>query len=84
MRSASEKESAMTVDRRIIDLYNEYVHTALARREFLARLAGCGRRGGRHPALALLEPNYAQARQIEPDDKRLKPRRSNSTAPTVP
>ena len=29
----------MTVDRRIIDLYNEYVHTALPRREFLARLA---------------------------------------------
>ena len=28
----------MTVDRRIIDLYNEYVHTALPRREFLSRL----------------------------------------------
>ena len=25
----------MAVDRRIIDLYNEYVHTALPRREFL-------------------------------------------------
>ena len=25
----------MTVDRRMIDLYNEYVHTALPRREFL-------------------------------------------------
>ena len=29
----------MTVDSRIIDLYNEYVHTALPRREFLAKLA---------------------------------------------
>ena len=29
----------MTVDRRIIDLYNEYVHTALPRRDFLTRLA---------------------------------------------
>ena len=29
----------MTVDRRIIDLYNEYVHTALPRREFMTRLA---------------------------------------------
>jgi carboxymethylenebutenolidase len=63
----------MTVDRRIIDLYNEYVHTALPRREFLARLAKVA--GGTAAALAvlpLIEPNYAQARQVEPEDKRLK------------
>lgn len=63
----------MTVDRRIIDLYNEYVHTALPRREFLSRLASIA--GGSAAAMAILpfiEPNYAQARQIEPDDKRLK------------
>ena len=28
----------MTVDRRIIELYNEYVHTALPRRDFIGRL----------------------------------------------
>ena len=39
--------AAMTVDRRIIDLYNEYVHTALPRREFLTRLASHRRRHGR-------------------------------------
>lgn len=63
----------MTVDRRIIDLYNEYVHTALPRREFLTRLAQIA--GGAAAALAvlpILEPNYAQARQVEPDDKHLK------------
>jgi carboxymethylenebutenolidase len=63
----------MTVDRRVIDLYNEYVHTALPRREFMARLASIA--GGSAAAMAILpfiEPNYAQARQIEPDDKRLK------------
>jgi len=63
----------MTVDRRIIDLYNEYVHTALPRREFMTRLASIA--GGSAAAMAILpfiEPNYAQARQIEPDDKRLK------------
>jgi len=63
----------MTVDRRIIDLYNEYVHTALPRREFLARLTKMA--GGAAAAttlLAVLEPNYAQARQVEPDDKRLR------------
>jgi carboxymethylenebutenolidase len=63
----------MTVDRRIIDLYNEYVHTALPRREFMTRLIQIA--GGTAAALAvlpLIEPNYAHARQIEPDDKRLR------------
>jgi carboxymethylenebutenolidase len=63
----------MTVDRRIIDLYNEYVHTSLPRRDFLARLAKMA--GGTAAALAVLpfiEPNYARARQVEPGDKRLK------------
>jgi len=63
----------MTVDRRIIDLYNEYVHSALPRREFMTRLASIA--GSSAAAMAILpfiEPNYAQARQVEPDDKRLK------------
>jgi carboxymethylenebutenolidase len=63
----------MTVDRRIIELYNEYVHTTLPRRAFLDRLAKIA--GGTAAALAvlpLIEPNYAQARQTEPDDRRLK------------
>lgn len=62
----------MAIDRRIIDLYNEYVHSALPRREFLTRLGRIA--GGTAAALAvlpLIEPNYAQARQTEPDDKRL-------------
>jgi carboxymethylenebutenolidase len=63
----------MTVDNRIIDLYNEYVHTALPRREFLTRLVSiAGSSAAAMGALAFLEPNYAQARQVEPDDKRLK------------
>src|SRR6187551_3224387 len=61
----------MTVDRRMIELYNEYVHTALPRREFLARLTRmAGGAAAAMTALAVLEPNYVQARQVEPDDKR--------------
>jgi carboxymethylenebutenolidase len=63
----------MPVDRQMIELYNEYVHSALPRRDFITRLARIA--GGTAAALAvlpLLEPNYAQARQIEPDDKRVK------------
>src|SRR3954471_22654897 len=72
----------MTVDRRIIDLYNEYVHTSLPRRAFLERLAKIA--GGSAAALAvlpLIEPNYAQARQVEPDDKRLKCERIEFNGP---
>jgi carboxymethylenebutenolidase len=62
----------MTVDRRIIELYNRYVHSAMPRREFLAQLTRVA--GGAATAttlLGLLEPNYAQARQTEPDDRHL-------------
>src|SRR4051812_32780442 len=72
----------MTVDRRIIDLYNEYVHTSLPRRAFLERLAKIA--GGSAAALAvlpLIEPNYAQARQVEPDAKRLKCERIEFNGP---
>jgi len=75
----------MTVDRRIIDLYNEYVHSALPRREFLTRLASIA--GSAAAAMAILpfiEPNYAQARQIEPDDKRLKTERVQYNGPNGP
>jgi carboxymethylenebutenolidase len=73
------------VDRRIIDLYNEYVHTALPRRAFLERLAKIA--GGTAAALAVLpfiEPNYVQARQVEPDDKRLKCEKIEFNGPNGP
>src|SRR4051812_22652160 len=75
----------MPVDRQMIELYNEYVHSALPRREFLTRLARIA--GGSAAALAvlpLLEPNYAQARQIEPDDKRVKGERIEFNGPNGP
>ena len=75
----------MTVDRRIIHLYNEYVHTALPRREFLAKLTRlAGGAAAATTALALLEPNYAQARQVEPDDKRLKTEKIEFNGPNGP
>jgi carboxymethylenebutenolidase len=60
------------VDGKVIDLYNEYIHTALSRHDFLARLTRLA--GGAAAAAALLplvEPNYAQARQVPEDDARL-------------
>jgi carboxymethylenebutenolidase len=72
----------MAVDRRIIDLYNEYVHTALPRREFMTRLVSIA--GSATAAMAILpfiEPNYAEARQVEPDDKRLEAQKIEFAGP---
>ena len=75
----------MTVDRRIIDLYNEYVHTALPRREFIARLTRiAGGAAAAGMALAVLEPNYAYGRQVEPDDKRLRAEKIEFNGPNGP
>lgn len=60
------------MDRRAIALYDDYVHGTMPRRELLARLVGIA--GGAAAAgamLALLEPGYAQAQQVAPDDPNL-------------
>ncbi len=61
------------VDKRVINLYNEYIHTSLSRHEFMARLTRIV--GGAAAAVAvlpLIESNYAYGRQIAEDDARLK------------
>jgi len=75
----------MTVDRRIIELYNDYVHSAMPRRDFIARLTTMA--GGAAAAttlLGVLEPSYAQARQVEPDDKRLRTEKIEFNGPNGP
>jgi carboxymethylenebutenolidase len=60
------------MDQRIIDLYDEYTHTPLDRRVFLARLAQLT--GSTAAALALvplLEANQAHAALVAPEDPRL-------------
>jgi len=75
----------MTVDRRMIELYNEYVHTALPRRDFIARLTRmAGGAAAAMTALAVLEPNYAQAQQVPPEDKRLRCERITFNGPNGP
>ncbi len=60
------------MDKRAIELYNEYIHGDIPRREFLRKLVGIA--GGSAAAtvlLPLLEPNYVFAQQVAPDDARL-------------
>jgi carboxymethylenebutenolidase len=61
------------MDKKIIDLYDEYIHESLDRREFLKRLAILvGGTAAAHALLPLLELNYAQAQVVPKDDPRLK------------
>lgn len=62
----------MALDRRIVELYDEYTHKPLDRRIFMNRLlAIAGTTAAAKAALALLEPDYAQAQQVAPDDTRI-------------
>ena len=60
------------MDRRIIELYDEYTHAPLERRVFLRRLAALtGSSAAAFAVLPMLENNYAQAALVAPDDSRV-------------
>ncbi|SFC71016.1 carboxymethylenebutenolidase [Bosea sp. CRIB-10] len=70
----------MALDRRIVELYDEYTHKPLDRRSFMNRLiAIAGSAAAAEAALSLLEPNYAQAQQVPADDARIESRRIDET-----
>ena len=60
------------MDQRIIDLYDEFTHTNVPRREFLARLAKItGSMSAAVALLPMLRNNYAHARVVPADDSRI-------------
>jgi len=74
----------MALDRRIIELYDEYTHKPLDRRVFMNRLlAIAGTTAAAEAALALLEPNYAKAQQVPADDARITASRLDTTVDGV-
>lgn len=66
------REAAIAIDQRVYDLYDEYCHGAIDRREFLRRAALVAA-GGLAMAQALL-PRYARAQTVSFTDPRLKAR----------
>lgn len=66
MKSVTQSE----IDERVFDLYDEYCHGAIDRREFFRRAGALGA-AGLAMAHALL-PRYAQAQTIAPTDSRIK------------
>jgi len=65
-----ESVTQLEIDRRVFDLYDEYCHGRIDRREFLARASALVA-GGLAMAQALL-PRYAQAQTISFTDQRIK------------
>lgn len=64
------------MDQRIIELYDEYTHAPLDRRDFLERLTAMLGSAAAVPAvLAALEPRAAAAATVGPEDPRLTVRR---------
>ncbi len=63
-------KKASDYDPEILTLFDGYVHGKITRRQFLDRAAAIATVGASAGAiLASLSPNYARARQVDPDDK---------------
>jgi carboxymethylenebutenolidase len=71
------------MDRRIIQLYDEYTHAPLERRVFLEKLAVlAGGTAAAYALLPILENNYALAQMVAPDDPSLKSERVTIATPS--
>jgi carboxymethylenebutenolidase len=65
-----EKTSNTAYDQRLLDLYDGYAHGLISRREFLERAAAYAAAGLSSAALlGSLSPDYALARQVDPEDE---------------
>lgn len=72
-RAAQRGITQQEIDQRVFDLYDEYCHGRIDRREFLSRAAAIAVAGGSGLAMAqALLPSYARAQTISFTDARLK------------
>ena len=72
-RNPIEGITQLEIDQRVYDLYDEYCHGGIDRREFLSRSAALAIIGGSGLAMAqALLPRYAQAQTISFTDQRIK------------
>ena len=67
-----ERKQPSQFEQEVLDLYDDYAHGRISRREYIRRL-GAFAVGGvtLESLLASLAPNYAWAQQIKPDDPRI-------------
>jgi carboxymethylenebutenolidase len=69
-------------DQGVLDLYDRYAHGLINRRQFLERAAAYTASGLSASALlSSLSPNYALARQVDPDDDSIESRYEDYSSP---
>jgi carboxymethylenebutenolidase len=76
------RKTAADFDQRLLDLYDDYAHSRITRRDFIDRaskFAVAGLTAG--AILEALSPNYALAEQVAKDDARLKTERAEYSSP---
>ncbi len=68
-----ERKQASQFEQQVLDLYDDYAHGRISRREYVKRLGAFAVGGMTVEALlASLSPNYAWAQQVKEDDPRIK------------
>ncbi|MGE3275218.1 MAG: YghX family hydrolase [Vicinamibacterales bacterium] len=77
-----EGKKASDFDPNVLRLFDQYVHGAINRRDFLDRAAKYAAAGVSAAALLdQLSPNYARAQQVKPDDPRIRTERITYQSP---
>ena len=76
------REKASDFDQRLLDLYDDYAHGRVDRRDFMQRAAAFAAAGiSAETLLARLSPNYAYAQQVPKDDARIKTEKAEYASP---
>jgi carboxymethylenebutenolidase len=69
----TKADTAMEIDAQVYELYDEYCHSSMDRREFLTKASALAIVGGAGLAMAqALLPRYAQAQTVSFTDKRIR------------
>lgn len=77
-----DRKSASDFDQRVLDLYDDYAHGRLSRRDYIRALSAFAVGGMTvETLLSSLTPNYAWAQQVPPDDPRIKTERVTYDSP---
>ncbi len=71
-----ERKNAGDFDQELLDLYDQYAHSGMGRREFMEKASKFAVGGATAAALLdMLSPRYALARQVDPADPSIKSER---------
>lgn len=80
--SPTQRKQAHEFDQRILEIYDGYVHGKITKRDFIrqaGRYAAVGVTGAM--VLAQLQPNYALAQQVAPDDPEIETMEASYDSP---